>query len=301
MTAAVLQTTSSSDFSFTDQDFRRIADLANKRYGLFLQPSKKALVYSRLAKRLRALNLPDFESYCALLDRPEAETERPFLLSALTTNVTHFFREMHHFETLRDIIAPQLLEKARNGQAVRLWSSACSAGQEAYCIAAALLAGAPDITKYDFRILATDIDPNIITKAKQATYPAEQIEAIPSTWRERLLVSGSAKSQHITIRDELRQLISFGELNLIEDWPMQRKFDVIMCRNAAIYFDKQTQARLWQRFAGVMETGAHLMIGHSERLSGPATTQFESVGITTYRKQDGPMRSAQPDMKEGKT
>lgn len=147
MTAVAIQNTGTGDFSFTDQDFRRIADLANKQYGLFLQPSKKALVYSRLAKRLRTLNLPGFDAYCALLDRPEGETERPFLLSALTTNVTHFFREMHHFEMLRDIIAPQLLEKARNGQVVRLWSSACSAGQEAYCIAAALFAGAPDIIK----------------------------------------------------------------------------------------------------------------------------------------------------------
>lgn len=286
------------DIPFTDRDFRRIADLARARYGLFLQPSKKALVYSRLSKRLRALGIPDFEGYCALLDRPDVDTEEPHLLSALTTNVTHFFREMHHFDMLRNDIAPRLLARAKAGKPVRLWSSACSAGQEAYCMAAALLAGCPELQRHNVKILATDIDPSIVKTAKNGVYPVDQLEAIPNTWRGQLLTSPAAGGSEISIRTDLREMISFGELNLINDWPMKRKFDIIFCRNAAIYFDKQTQARLWQRFADVMCDGAHLMIGHSERMSGPATTQFESVGITTYRKRNPATPAPQPQMKE---
>ena len=273
------------DFSFTDGDFRMIADLANTRYGLFLQPSKKALVYSRLAKRLRALNLSGFEEYCALLDHPDGANEQEHLLSALTTNVTHFFREIHHFETLRDVVAPKLLAKAKSGNAIRLWSSACSAGQEAFCMAAALTAEVPDIKRHDIKILATDIDPRIVAQARLATYPADQIEAIPHQWRQKILATKSSASNEIEIRKDLRDIVSFGELNLIEDWPMRRKFDVIFCRNAAIYFDKNTQARLWERFSSTLCEGGHLMIGHSERLCGPAKSDFQSVGVTTYQKR----------------
>lgn len=272
------------DLAFSDDDFRIIADMANARYGLFLQPSKKALVYSRLAKRLRALHLTSFAAYCALLNRPEGDSEQSHLLSALTTNVTHFFREMHHFEFLRDRLAPRLLAKAKGGDPVRLWSSACSAGQEAYCMAAALLQGAPECGRHDIKILATDIDPQIVAQAKRGVYPADQLEAIPKEWRTLMLERSKPLAGELNMQDDLRKMISFGELNLISDWPMRRRFDVIFCRNAAIYFDKPTQSRLWQRFADALAVNGHLMIGHSERLSGPALQAFTSVGITTYRK-----------------
>lgn len=297
-TAIPERASAGGDFSFTDNDFRMIADLANARYGLFLQPSKKALVYSRLAKRLRALNLSDFQSYCALLDRPQGADEQTHLLSALTTNVTHFFREVHHFETLRDVVAPTLLEKARSGSPIRLWSSACSAGQEAYCMAAALITGVPDILRYDVKVLATDIDPRIVAQAKSATYPDEQLEAIPVGWRDKVLASTATHSNQIVMHDNLRALVSFGELNLIDNWPMQRKFDVIFCRNAAIYFDKDTQANLWRRFSETLCEGGYLMIGHSERLSGPAKPLFQSVGITTYTKRSCTKAAELTSMKE---
>ncbi len=275
--------TKSGDFSFSESDFRMIADLANAKYGLFLQPSKKALVYSRLAKRLRALKLQSFRDYCALLERPEGQQEHQHLLSALTTNVTHFFREMHHFDFLKSHLMPRLLEKCKAGESVRLWSSACSSGQEAYCMAATALSVDPNIARYDFRILATDIDPKMIISAKRARYPAEQVQAIPAEYRNVLIANGRSKDGHFEISAEVRSLVSFGELNLMEDWPMQRLFDVIFCRNAAIYFDKETQAKLWQRFESAMVDDGHLMIGHSERLSGPAMSALKSVGITTYQ------------------
>ncbi len=276
------------EFSFSDKDFQRIADIANARYGLFLQPSKKALVYSRLAKRLRALTLPSFEAYCALLDRPEGEDEQSHLLSALTTNVTHFFREMHHFDYLKTKIAPDLIKRAKAGEEIRLWSSACSAGQEAYCLAAVLLAAAPDAARHNIKVLATDIDGKVVAQARAGRYPADQLNAIPADWR-KVLLAPTRRGDDLEISAELRKLVTFGELNLIGQWPMKRKFDVIFCRNAAIYFDKTTQARLWKRFAEVLRPGGHLMIGHSERLSGPAEAQFRSTGITTYQKlADGP-------------
>lgn len=274
---------SRQEIEFSDRDFQMISAFANERYGLFLQPSKKALVHSRLAKRLRARNLGSFADYCALLNKPEGDDERPHLLSALTTNVTHFFREVHHFDDLRDRIVPLLVAKAKCGQSVRLWSSACSSGQEAYSIAAALVAGDPKIHQYDIKILATDIDPQVLEPARAGVYSIDQVKAAPETWRKTLSRSLTT-GKEVMVDPALKSLISFGELNLIADWPMQRKFDVIFCRNAAIYFDKQTQARLWQRFADNLVDGGHLMIGHSERLSGQAQDVLKNVGITTYEK-----------------
>jgi chemotaxis protein methyltransferase CheR len=290
--------TLSGEYRFSERDFSIIASLANERYGLFLQPSKKSLVYSRLAKRLRALNLPSFETYCDFLNGPGGDNEQSQLLSALTTNVTHFFREMHHFEFLRDKLAPELLEKAKNGRQVRLWSSACSAGQEAYCIAAALLIAAPEFAHLDVKILATDIDPQILQKARRGCYPLDQLEAIPVTWRSRMLSQKSNIASEIEMHDDLHQMISFGELNLIDHWPMRGKFDVIFCRNAAIYFDKKTQSRLWKRFANHLTSSGKLMIGHSERLNGPAESEFESVGITTYAKITNADHAAPPQWKD---
>lgn len=273
-----------SEFAFSDRDFKMIADQANIRYGLSLQPSKKALVYSRLAKRLRELQLKNFDEYCSLLQRAEGAAEQEHFLSALTTNVTHFFREMHHFEFLKNVLAPKLIAKCKAGQSVRIWSSACSSGQEAYSIAASLIAASPEVKSLDIKVLATDIDPKVVFTARQGSFPEDQLKAIPTQWRNTLLSKHTSSKGQFSISEDIRKIISFGELNLIDQWPMRRKFDVIFCRNAAIYFDKETQSRLWQRFADSIADGGHLMIGHSERLSGPANALFESVGITTYQR-----------------
>lgn len=271
------------EFEFSDSDFQIISTLANERYGLSLQPSKKALVHSRLAKRLRARKLSNFADYCALLCKPEGDEEQSHLLSALTTNVTHFFREAHHFEDLRDRIAPLLIAKAQAGNPVRLWSSACSSGQEAYSMAAALFAASPKVSQFDIKILATDIDREVVKSARAGVYPIDQVLAAPKEWRDTLSRSAIA-GREVTMDPALKALISFGELNLVAEWPMKRKFDVIFCRNVAIYFDKETQARLWQRFADNLTDEGHLMIGHSERLSGQAQSILRNVGITTYLK-----------------
>lgn len=275
---------SKAEYSFTDQDFRKIAELVKAKYGLFLQESKRALVYSRLAKRLRVLDLESFGDYCELLNTPQGDSEQSHLLTALTTNVTHFFREKHHFDQLREDILPQLAQSARDGATIRIWSAACSAGQEAYCLAATVLAVFPNAARFDFKILATDVDPIVLENARSGKYALDQKKAIPAEYVRQMLDPKASEDNTIEMHSRLRELISFGQLNLIDTWPMKKPFDVIMCRNAAIYFDKSTQTTLWSRFEQALKLGGHLMIGHSERLSGPAAEKFESVGTTAYKK-----------------
>lgn len=268
------------DLRFTDADFAAIARRAQADFGLHLPESKKDLVYSRLSKRLRQLGLRDFSDYCSLLEGPDADDERTHMLSALTTNVTHFFREAHHFKMLRDTVLPPLIKAAREKRRVRLWSAGCSAGQEPYSIAFTILDLCPEAGKLDIRVLATDVDPQILAKAEAGVYPEEERKALPEFPR-RLVepVPGG-----FSIAAKARDLIRFGQLNLMHDWPMRGTFDVIFCRNVAIYFDKPTQARLWQRFAGLLPPGGHLFIGHSERVAGTAEAAFRSIGVTAYER-----------------
>lgn len=264
----------------TAGDFARIARSVQEEFGLFLPTAKKDLVYSRLLRRVRSLGLADFTAYCDLVESGSGSTERTEMLSALTTNVTHFFREMHHFDLLRDDILPPLLQAARRGGRLRLWSAGCSSGQEPYSLALTLLSLLPEAARYDIRILATDVDPKIIARAREGVYPAADCDAIP----ERMLSQFTERTaEGLRIGDAARALITFAPLNLMGDWPMRSNFDVILCRNVAIYFDAPTQERLWQRFAALMQPGGHLLIGHSERITGPAETSLESVGITAYR------------------
>jgi chemotaxis protein methyltransferase CheR len=268
---------------FADAEYSFIASFAHKNFGLNLTPSKKDMVYSRLLKRLRKLGLPDFASYLALLNSAAAGSEHGELLSALKTNVTQFFREKHHFDYLRDTVLPGLIARARAGYRVRLWSAGCSAGQEAYSMALTVLALCPEAEKLDLKILASDIDQQIIKFAKAATYPLPELIAIPTEYQS-LVLSPQPNSKTFGFVPSVRKLISFAELNLIADWPFSGPFDVIFCRNVAIYFDGDAQSRLWHRFAALIPTDGHLFIGHSERVSGPATQVTKSVGVTVYRK-----------------
>jgi len=274
----------SADVPFTDADFAVIAQLAGRDFGLHLTSAKRDLVYSRLLKRLRALGLDQFSAYCSLITGPQGAEERMAMLSALTTNVTHFFREEHHFRILRERALPPLIQAARDGARVRLWSAGCSAGQEPYSLAFTMLALCPDAVQLNLRILATDVDSQVLARAEQGCYPAEELDAIPGPMRRFVDRSGDS----FAIGEQARKLVTFGPLNLIQPWPMAGPFDVIFCRNVAIYFDKPTQARLWARFAGIMAPGAVLCIGHSERIAGPSEAMFRSVGVTTYQRQPEP-------------
>lgn len=275
--------------TLTDADFAVIADLAMRDFGLHLTTAKHELVYSRLLKRLHHLGFDQFQTYCGFIQSPDGAAERQAMLSALTTNVTHFFREAHHFSLLRDKVLPPLLDTARKGGKVRIWSAACSAGQEAYSLAFTVLDLCPEAARLDIRILATDVDPQILDRAQAGLYPLDELTAIPEPARRH---TEQIDAKTLGIGAKARELVTFGQLNLIEAWPVKGPFDVIFCRNVAIYFDKSTQLRLWARLSGLISAGGYLCIGHSERVTGPAEVMLCSAGVTAYRRLSASERPA---------
>ncbi|MEZ5957214.1 MAG: protein-glutamate O-methyltransferase [Hyphomonadaceae bacterium] len=267
------------EYKFTARNFERIATFLKKESGIALTEAKATLVYSRLAKRIRKLGLKSFDEYCAFVETPGGAAERNEMLAALTTNVTRFFREPHHFEHFRTRIAPGLVDAARAGGRVRLWSAACSSGEEPYSLALTLLDAFPDAGRHDVKILATDIDPNIVARARTGAYRSEAVAPIAKATRDRWMEFSAAEDVW-RVKPEVRSLITFKELNLIGPWPMRRAFDVIFCRNVVIYFEEATQAMLWGRFKSSLTPQGRLYIGHSERVDVPG---YESDGLTIYK------------------
>ncbi|MEF2072185.1 CheR family methyltransferase [Consotaella aegiceratis] len=277
----------SGEFVMTEADFSAIARLLYEDAGIALSPSKTTLVYSRLAKRLRALGLSSFKDYCSYVAGAEGASERMTMLAALTTNVTHFFRENHHFEHLKTQLLPPLLADVKRGGRVRIWSAGCSNGHEPYSIALTILSLMPDAPAYDVRVLASDIDPNVVAFGRAGIYDAQTLEAVPQDLRRRWFSpvrDPDTNAMSFQVADEMRELISFRELNLIGNWPMKGKFNAIFCRNVTIYFDQPTRERIWERFCNYLQPGGWFYMGHSERLTGPATTHLSYAGTTAYRK-----------------
>jgi chemotaxis protein methyltransferase CheR len=281
----------SGEYPLTRRDLTEIAAMIYADAGIYLNDSKASLVYSRLSKHIRNLGLKGFRDYCTLVSSPEGAAVRREMLSHLTTNFTRFFRENHHFEHLRDDVLPGLINRAKSGGRVRIWSAACSDGQEPYSIALTVLSMFPNAADYDFRILATDIDPKILETARAGAYDEGALESVSPAmrkqWFREVDVNGRRKVQ---IDDRVKKLITFNELNLMAQWPFKGGFDVIFCRNVVIYFDEPTQMKIWSRFASLLPEAGHLYIGHSERVSGDAKNLFDNIGITTYRytgKQGG--------------
>ncbi len=270
------------EFVFSHEDFRRIAAMLHADSGIFLSEQKESLVYSRLVKRLRTLGLSSFHDYCALIADASGVDERQQMLAALTTNVTRFFREPHHFAYLKNTVMPPLLQAAKAGGRVRLWSAGCSKGQEPYSIAMTILSLMPDVSRYDVKILATDIDPYVLQEGRDGVYEKSELDDMPKAERSRFFTATDGSGASWSVSDEMRQLVSFKELNLIGQWPIKGPFDVIFCRNVVIYFNEETQAKIWTRYAGLLAPGALLCIGHSERLSGSAQARFKPVGTTMY-------------------
>ena len=266
------------EIPFSDVDFQKLAKLARSDFGLNLPPNKKPLVYSRLVKRLRAHGMASFPDYLHLLDNDQSGLERKELVSALTTNVSSFFRERHHFDTLGSF-----LETQTDVPRLRIWSAGCSSGQEPYSISATIHTRIDKPASRDIKILATDIDSKIVTTARRGVYSGTEACDLAPADQEALFTPEGAGGER-KIRPELQALISYAELNLIGTWPFRGPFDAIFCRNVAIYFDQEVQQTLWTRFCNFLKPGGYLFIGHSERISGPASAQFEIDGVTTYRK-----------------
>lgn len=277
------------EFLLTAEDFKTIAQTIYADAGIHMPESKATLVYSRLARRLRALGLESFRAYCDLIRSQSGADERQKMLAALTTNVTRFFREPHHFEHIRKTALPPLFERALQGECVRIWSAGCSNGQEPYTIALIILSMMPNAADLDIRILASDIDPNVVEEGRIGQYDESALTDVSQDLRRRFFTRViNSDRESYSVNAEMRKLVHFRELNLFSSsWPMRRKFDLIFCRNVAIYFDQEYQANLWNRFASILSPGGFLYIGHSERLSGPAAESFRNDGVTTWRLTRG--------------
>lgn len=268
------------DFEFTDRDFRFVSRMIGERAGIVLNESKRELVYGRLVRRLRLLGLKRFEDYCDLLQSDDGEEVEHFI-NALTTNLTSFFREGHHFAFLHNDLLPRF-RKSSAHQGMRVWSAGCSTGEEPYSIAMTLAENLPQATAW--KILASDLDSNVVRTAAAGVYAVDRVQGIESARMKKWFLRGSGSREGLVkVRPVLRERIAFRQLNLLEPWPMTKPFDVIFCRNVVIYFDKDTQRKLFDRFADQLVPGGHLFVGHSESLF-KVCDRFRPIGGTIYEK-----------------
>jgi chemotaxis protein methyltransferase CheR len=266
-----------------DAEFEFIRHVIAKNAGIALGPNKRQLVQGRLARRLRELHLPSYEAYCDHV-RDSGPEELVGLINALTTNVTSFFRENHHFEALANHGLPEAFQRNRQSRRIRIWSAGCSSGEEAYCIAMIAREVMPAGQKWDLKILATDIDSDMIATAQLGIYPLDRLTSVTEERLRRHFRKGVGKhAGHAKVNPEVAQLISFRTLNLMHTWPMSGQFDIVFCRNVMIYFDQATRERLVARFGDILVPGGYLCLGHSESIHDSGAP-FRLVGKTIYRK-----------------
>lgn len=274
------------EFELTDDDFRFLARRVHDLTGIVIHERKKDMLYSRLSRRLRTLNLSSFRDYCEYVGGSEGEGEIGAMINAVTTNLTHFFRESHHFDHLRDVALPAFAAAGRQSgnQKLRIWSAGCSSGEEPYSIAMTLKSAPVDFARWDLRILATDLDTDMVAKGAAGRYRAADAEGIPPDLAAKYTDEVATPSgAEIRMRDALKQMIAFKQLNLMGEWPMRGPFDAIFCRNVMIYFDHPTKAKLVDRYAQMLRPDGWLYIGHSESLS-KVSDRFQLVGRTAYRR-----------------
>lgn len=264
----------------TYDDFVVIKRLAYRITGISLSDHKQNMIYGRLARRLRSLGLKTFSEYLSLLEDDNNPEVHEFV-NAITTNLTSFFRENHHFEFLQEDLLPSLIRENATKKRIRIWSAGCSTGEEPHSIAMVLREFAA-IRSWDVKILATDLDTNCVAKGKSGVYTAERVETFPEKFKKYIKVSSD--SGRVKIREDVRSLITFKQLNLLHQWPMKGPFDFIFCRNVVIYFDAETQRKLFDRYANILTPHGHLFIGHSENLH-KVCDRFDGLGRTIYKRK----------------
>lgn len=270
------------EFSFTDTDFNFLAKLVNQHTGIVLADHKRNMVYSRLARRLRQLKMTSFAEYCDFLSSDTSDSEMMDFVNAITTNLTGFYRESHHFDHLKGVL--QDIQKAGKSKRIRIWSSACSSGQEPYSIAMTMTDALSNIASWDAKILATDLDTNMVATAQKGEYSDTVLEKIPPHYHKRFTNRvGGKDSGMIVMPDNIKGLITFKQLNLLHNWPFKGPFDVVFCRNVVIYFDKPTQKILFDRIANILKPDGFLYIGHSESLF-KVSERFKLIGKTIYQR-----------------
>ena len=267
--------------AMSDADFAAFTRLVRDHTGIVLTESKRWMLTSRLTREIRRLNLPDFASYRRLLEQPGSDAQLQSLTSAVTTNVTSFFRGADQFDTLAELI-PLMQRRVRDGGRVRIWSAGCSTGQEPYSIAMTLLGHWPEVLRADVLILATDIDAEVVQTARHGIYDAREVDEVAAPLLRKFTAPGPRPGT-VTTAPALREMIRFEQLNMLGPWPFGGRFDVIFCRNVVIYFDKPTQRVLFGRMADLQRDGDHLFIGHSESLFN-VCDRYELIAQTIHRK-----------------
>lgn len=271
------------EFEFTDRDFSFLRDLVGEHTGISLGDHKRQLVYGRLTRRLRQLHIASFSEYCTYVEQ-NTDDEISEIVNAITTNLTSFFRENHHFEHLAGTALPDRMALNSSSRRLRIWSAGCSTGEEPYSIAMTLRDSVPELASWDARILATDIDSNVLERASSGVYPDERVRDMDDKRAKRWFRKGAgANAGKVRVDERLQSLINFRQLNLMETWPMRGPFDVIFCRNVVIYFDKPTQKELFNRYADLLAPNGYLYVGHSETLH-KICDRFKLIGRTIYQK-----------------
>ncbi|AMK78292.1 chemotaxis protein CheR [Methylomonas methanica] len=269
------------EFEYTQADFDVLRKISNQYSGILVPDDKFDMFYSRLSKRVRMLGFTSFKQYCHYLkNNPDSEFTE--FINAVTTNLTSFFRENHHFEYLSKTVVPGLLKKNAAHKKIKVWSAGCSTGEEPYSLAMTLKESVP--ADWSINILATDLDTNVLATAAAGVYPADRVTGIAEQRLKRWFQKGmGAQANKVRVKPELKELIEFKQLNLMQEWPLKGYFDFIFCRNVLIYFDRETKAMLANRYCSLLEEGSHLFIGHSESLH-QLNTGFSLIGNTIYRK-----------------
>jgi chemotaxis protein methyltransferase CheR len=271
------------EFQFTDADFIALRTLVKEMTGISLAESKRELVYGRVSRRLRVLGLSSFGEYRELLKSGDG-SELVAFCNALTTNLTSFFRESHHFDYLRDEFLAVRRDANRRSERIRIWSSACSSGEEPYSIAMTIMESIPDLQKWDIKILATDLDSDILARAQRGSYAADRVKGFDAKRLARFFTeSREGAERTYQVIPDLASLITFKQINLMHDLPMPGPLDAIFCRNVVIYFDKDTQRALFARIAKLQRPGGLLFLGHSETLF-KVSDEYSLIGRTVYRR-----------------
>jgi len=269
------------EFAFTQKDFTFLSKIIHERTGIVVSDDKFNMFYSRLSRRVRSLKLTSFKEYCDVVrdDREGSETSE--LINAITTNLTAFFRESHHFEYLADTVLPELTQNSSDRN-IKIWSAGCSTGEEPYSLAITLKES-PLLAHWNIELKATDLDSNVVATASRGVYSMSRVEGMSKNRLKRWFLKGAGKQQGLVkVKPELNKIIDFGQLNLMDNWSQESQ-DVIFCRNVIIYFNKETKSKLVEKYANSLKPGGYLFIGHSESLY-KITDRFELIGNTIYRK-----------------
>lgn len=258
-------------------------EIALREAGIHLPMSKRSLVFSRVSRRIRETGKDSFSTYLDYVSSPDGGVEMQELICVLTTNVTQFFREKSHFEHLEHQVAPYLSRTLRAGGRCRMWSAACSTGQEAWSMAMSVVDQISDAPWLDMKILATDINHSVVNFGQAGQYLAEEVETVPEPMKRKFMEPNGVGA--FQMAGEIRRLPVFKQLNLNRVWPFHGSFDVIFCRNVVIYFDDATRDALWRRLASRLVPGGFLYVGHSERVENMRECGLEAVAPTIYIKR----------------